>query len=134
MKIRRQGSAISGAVEQQRIHVKLPRLLQPLQLVQVDGKADCAALLAHDLGHMGFVTGLLEGQEDSVRKELLTEIGRKNAPAIRTACAQAGIGHNLAEALCRLALLYGTPDQVLPHMANRSSAPVHSRPVCMISR
>ena len=69
-----------------------------------------------DLGHMGFVSGLLEGQEDSVRAELLTEMGRKNAPAIRTACAQAGIGHDLAEALCRLALLYGAPDEVLPQL------------------
>ena len=71
-----------------------------------------------DLGHMGFVTGLLEGQEDSVRKELLTEIGRKNAPAIRTACAQAGIGHSLSEALCSLALLYGPPDETLPQLKN----------------
>ena len=76
-----------------------------------------------DLGHMGFVSGLLEGQEDSVRAELLTEMGRKNAPAIRTACAQAGIGHNLAEALCRLALLYGTPDQVLPQLKDLPQGP-----------
>lgn len=76
-----------------------------------------------DLGHMGFVSGLLEGQEDSVRTELLTEMGRKNAPAIRTACAQAGINHDLAEALCRLALLYGAPDEVLPRLKNLPERP-----------
>jgi len=76
-----------------------------------------------DLGHMGFVSGLLEGQEDSVRTELLTEMGRKNAPAIRTACAQAGINHDLAEALCRLALLYGTPDEVLPRLKDLPERP-----------
>lgn len=76
-----------------------------------------------DLGHMGFVSGLLEGQEESVRTELLTEMGRKNAPAIRTACAQAGINHDLAEALCRLALLYGTPDEVLPQLKNLPKRP-----------
>lgn len=69
-----------------------------------------------DLGHMGVVSGLLDGREESVRTELLTEVGRKNAPAIRAACAQAGIEHETAEALCRLALLYGTPEQVLPQL------------------
>ena len=84
--------------------------------------AESLSLLNHgeyllDLGHMGVVSGLLEGQEDRVRRELLTEIGRKNAPAIRTVCAQAGISHDLAETLCRLALLYGTPETVLPQLA-----------------
>ncbi len=75
-----------------------------------------------DLGHMGVVSGLLEDQEDRVRRELLTEMGRKNAPAIRTVCAQAGISHGLAETLCRLALLYGTPETVLPQLKELGSA------------
>ena len=75
-----------------------------------------------DLGHMGVVSGLLEGQEDRVRRELLTEMGRKNAPAIRTACAQAGISHGLAETLCRLALLYGAPETVLPQLKDLGPA------------
>ncbi|MDE7244541.1 MAG: ATP phosphoribosyltransferase regulatory subunit [Oscillospiraceae bacterium] len=69
-----------------------------------------------DLGHMGVVSGLLEGQEERIRRELLLEMGRKNAPAIRTVCAQAGICHDLAETLCRLALLYGAPETVLPQL------------------
>ena len=72
-----------------------------------------------DLGHVGLVSGLLseqDGLEDGVRASLLAELGRKNAPAIRTLCAQAGLEHGLAEKLCSLSQLYGPPAQVLPQL------------------
>lgn len=69
-----------------------------------------------DLGHMGLVSGLLEGLEETVRARSLAELGRKNAAAIRSLCAQAGLEHGLAEKLCRLAQLYGPPAQVFPQL------------------
>lgn len=67
-----------------------------------------------DVGHIGVVSGLLEGLPEAVRPGLLTEIGRKNVPAIRRLCAQAGAPYERAERLCRLSQLYGTPGEVLP--------------------
>ncbi len=85
--------------------------------------AESLALLSEeyllDLGHVGLVSGLLaeqEGLEDGVRTALLGELGRKNAPAIRSLCAQAGLEHGLSEKLCRLSRLYGPPAQVLPQL------------------
>ena len=72
-----------------------------------------------DLGHMGLVSGLLGEQdnlEDGIRMALLAELGRKNAPAIRDICSQAGLGHDLAERLYCLSQLYGCPAQVLPRL------------------
>lgn len=72
-----------------------------------------------DLGHVGLVSALLAeqaGLEEAVRTGLLAELGRKNAPAIRSLCAQAGLEHGLAEKLCRLSQLYGPPAQVLPQL------------------
>ena len=70
-----------------------------------------------DLGHMGLVSGLLEQvREESVKEQLLTELGRKNAPALDRLCAQAGVEQALADRLCRLAQLYGSPAQVLPQL------------------
>lgn len=70
-----------------------------------------------DLGHVGLISGLLTGQSDeSVRAGLLAELGRKNAPAIRSLCAQAGLAHDLAEKLCRLSQLYGPPAEILPQL------------------
>jgi len=68
-----------------------------------------------DLGHMGLVSGLLEGL-DADTAALLAELGRKNTGAVRQLCAQAGVEHALADRLCRLALLYGPPAQVLPQL------------------
>lgn len=70
-----------------------------------------------DLGHMGVVSALLEGLPESAQSELLGEIGRKNTAAIRALCAQAGAPYEQAERLCRLAGLYGTPEEVLPQLA-----------------
>ena len=83
--------------------------------------AESLALLGRewllDLGHMGLVSGLLEGVPgERLRGELLAQLDRKNVPAIRELCAQAGAAHSLAEKLCRLAGLYGPPDQVLPQL------------------
>ena len=69
-----------------------------------------------DLGHMELVAGLLEELAEGVRTELLAELGRKNMAAIRSLCAQAGAPHRLADRLCRLSRLYGTPEEVLPQL------------------
>lgn len=70
-----------------------------------------------DLSHMGFVAGLLAGLEEDAAAELLTEISRKNTPAIHAACARRGLAPELAETACLLAGLYGPPEQVLPQLA-----------------
>ena len=77
-----------------------------------------------DLGHVGLVSGLLAGQaEDSVRAALLAELGKKNAPAIRALCAQAGLAHALAEKLCSLSRLYGPPAEILPQLEPLATGP-----------
>ena len=67
-----------------------------------------------DLSHLGFISGLLEGVEEGARTSLLTEIGRKNVPAIHSLCAQRGLPRALAERAEQLALLYGPPEAALP--------------------
>ncbi len=75
-----------------------------------------------DLGHVGLVSGLLAEQaEDSVRARLLTELGRKNASAIRALCAQAGLSHETAEKLCRLSRTYGPAPEILPQLRELAS-------------
>ncbi len=76
-----------------------------------------------DLGHVGLVSGLLGQTEESVRAALLAELGKKNAPAIRALCAQAGLAHGLAEKLCRLSQMYGAPAEVLPQLEELAAGP-----------
>ena len=70
-----------------------------------------------DLSHMGFVAGLLDGLEEDAASELLTEISRKNVPAIHDICARRGLSPQLAQQAETLAQLYGPPEQVLPQLA-----------------
>ena len=70
-----------------------------------------------DLSHMGFVAGLLDGLEEDAAAELLTEISRKNVPAIHAVCARRGLPAELARQTGFLAQLYGPPSQVLPQLA-----------------
>ena len=75
-----------------------------------------------DLGHMGLVSGMLEKvHEESVKEQLLTELGRKNVPALEHLCAQAGVEQEIAGRLCHLAQLYGPPGQVLPRLEELAS-------------
>jgi len=67
-----------------------------------------------DLGHMGVIAGALEGLEGAPRRTLLLELGRKNVTAIRTLCARAEVDRTRTEQLCRLAELYGHPQEVFP--------------------
>lgn len=69
-----------------------------------------------DLEHTGLVSALLEPADETVRKNLLAELGRKNQSAINQICAQAGIGRTLAVRLGRLAGLYGPAGSVLPEL------------------
>ena len=75
-----------------------------------------------DLGHVGLVSGLLEGLEADVGAGLLAELGRKNVSAIRGLCAQAGAPHSLAERLACLAQLYGGPEDVLAQLEELGQA------------
>lgn len=78
------------------------------------------ALLGGDfllnLGHAGLIAGLLEGLGEDVRAGLLTELGRRNAPALLALCAQAGVSHDRARRLAALCRLYGEPAEVLPQL------------------
>ena len=71
-----------------------------------------------DLSHLGVVTGLLEemGLAGDSRRELLGYVGEKNTSAIAAACRRLKTGQEQAELLCRLAMLYGTPQAVLPQL------------------
>lgn len=70
-----------------------------------------------DLGHMGLVAGLLEKVEDeTVYRRLLTELGRKNAPALGQLCAQSGVEQELALQLQRLSQLYGPAGEIMPEL------------------
>lgn len=69
-----------------------------------------------DMSHAGIVSGLLNNVENDLRASVLTEIGRKNTGAIRDLCAQAGLSQDLADKISKLAMLYGTPEQVLPQL------------------
>ena len=79
-----------------------------------------------DLSHMGFLSALLDallgempagGQDpETVRRDLLTAVGRKNAPAIRSICGQAGLGERAAQLLTKAALLYAPAEEGLESM------------------
>ena len=92
-----------------------------------------------DLGHMGLVSGLLERVSDeSVRKNLLAELGRKNVSALEQLCAQAGIEPKLAKRFSQLSQLYGPPAEVLPKLdgfaegANAQAALNELEGLCLI--
>lgn len=72
-----------------------------------------------DLSHMGFVSGLLEEMQagEETAAQLLRAVGEKNAGAIRAVCAGANIAADLAEALCKTAMLYGPAAEALQSMA-----------------
>ncbi len=71
-----------------------------------------------DVGHMGLVSAALAGIEPETAKSILRELGRKNVTAIRSLCGQADVPAERAEALCRMAAVYGPPSQALPLLDN----------------
>ena len=82
-----------------------------------------------DLSHLGFVTGLLNqlGLRESALRELLGYLGAKNTSAITAACGRYGVSPQHREQLCRLALLYGTPEEVLPELKKMAAGPQMER-------
>lgn len=71
-----------------------------------------------DLSHLGLVTGLLAqlDLESDVEQSLLQAMGEKNTPALRELGRKLPIPPEVTQRLCRFALLYGTPSQILPEL------------------
>ena len=71
-----------------------------------------------DLSHLGLVAGLLAPLHLSGEGEraLLQAMGQKNVPALRELGVQLRLPQEATQHLCRLALLYGPPAQVLPEL------------------
>lgn len=69
-----------------------------------------------DVGHLGFVAGLLDsaGAPEDSRGPLLEQMAHKNTTALGSLCRELGLDHNMSEDLCRLATLYGPPQELLP--------------------
>ena len=68
-----------------------------------------------DVGHLGFVAGLLDsaGAPGDSRKELLERLAHKNTTALDALARELGLDPGVSEDLCRLAALYGPPEAVL---------------------
>lgn len=71
-----------------------------------------------NLNHLGVATGLLDaaGAAEGGRGEILTAIGEKNVPSITALCRRWAVPEADRERLCRLALLRGGPEEVLPQL------------------
>lgn len=71
-----------------------------------------------DLSHLGIVAGLLAplGLDSEGERALLRAMGEKNTPALRALGTQFHLPEADTARLCRLALLYGTPGQILPEL------------------
>ena len=94
------------------LHAMAEVALLAVKSLEAVGGGDCLL----NLSHLGVVTGLLEaaGASEPACAALLTAIGEKNAPAIAALCGQWGIEEEYQERLCRIALLRGGPEEVLP--------------------
>lgn len=68
-----------------------------------------------DLSHMGFLSGLIDEMtsDETVAKRLLNAVGNKNTAEIKTVCNELCKD---ADDLCKIAMLYGTPDKCLEQM------------------
>ena len=71
-----------------------------------------------DLGHLGFVAGLLDSADAAPgdQKRLLNWLGEKNVPAISASGKEMGLPPQVTDILCKLATLYGTPEEILPEL------------------
>ena len=90
------------------------------------------------LGHMGFVTGLLDavGAPEGSRQKLLEQVRGKNRHELQRLSAEAGLSRQGAEALCRLISLSGKWETVLPEAeamalnASMGAAAAELRMIC----
>ena len=117
----RTSSAAMGYREIMQTGLECIGQLDLLAMGEVIALADESLALIHpdyllDLSHIGILSDLLEDLEESTRAALLTEISRKNVSAINAVCAQAGLPMALAERAGKLAMLYGSPEEVLPEL------------------
>lgn len=93
-----------------------------------------------DVSHLGFVAGLMDSGDapEDCRTELLKRMGEKNVTALGGLCRELGLDPEMAEDLCRLTTLYGTPAQVLPQLEEvtrgerMASALAELRDVCAL--
>lgn len=93
-----------------------------------------------DVSHLGFVAGLMDSGDapEDCRTELLKRMGEKNVTALGGLCRELGLDPEMAEDLCRLTTLYGTPAQVLPQLEEMTrgermaSALAELRDVCAL--
>lgn len=71
-----------------------------------------------DVSHLGFVAGLLDnaGVAGRHRSRLLAYMGEKNVPALYSYSRALGLDRTAVEGLCRLAELYGPPQELLPRL------------------
>lgn len=71
-----------------------------------------------DVGHLGFIAGLLDsaGAPEDSREGLLERMAQKNTAALVGLCRELGLDPGVSEDLCRLAALYGPPQELLPEL------------------
>lgn len=71
-----------------------------------------------DVGHLGFVAGLLDsaGAPENSLEPLLERMARKNTAALGALCRELGLDPEMSGDLCRLAALYGPPKELLPEL------------------
>ena len=67
-----------------------------------------------DISHLGFISGLTEELDDSLRSEIVRLTGAKDVHEIKSLCDKNGINPSLCEKLCTLAELGGSIQSVLP--------------------
>lgn len=94
-----------------------------------------------DVGHLGFTAGLLDaaGVPENSRGQLLERLAQKNTSALGALAQELGLEEGMSEDLCRLAVLYGPPEALLPELEKMvrndrmSGALAELREVCALA-
>lgn len=71
-----------------------------------------------DVGHLGLTAGLLDSADapENSRGPLLECLAQKNTAALGSLCRELDLDPGVSEDLCRLAALYGPPQELLPEL------------------
>ena len=67
-----------------------------------------------DISHLGFISGLTEGLDETTREELFRLVGAKDEHEIKLLCKSEKIDNTLCDKLCTLSRLGGSIENVLP--------------------